>query len=64
VTAFVVPETAAVRVEDLECYCRESTDLAAFKRPRRILLVTAIPKSPIGKVLRRQLRAGEYEALA
>jgi 2-furoate---CoA ligase len=64
VTAFVVPETAGVRVEDLECYCRQSTDLAAFKRPRRILLVTAIPKSPIGKVLRRQLRAGEYEAIA
>jgi hypothetical protein len=27
------------------------------------LLVAAIPKSPIGEVLRRQLRAGEYEAI-
>jgi 2-furoate---CoA ligase len=63
VTAFVVPETAAVRVEDLERHCLESADLAGFKRPRRIVLVRAIPKSPVGKVLRRQLRAGEYEAL-
>ena len=36
--------------------------LANFKRPRRYVFVEAIPKSPVGKLLRRKLVAGEYEA--
>ena len=35
--------------------------LANFKRPRRYVFVDAIPKSPVGKLLRRKLVAGEYE---
>jgi 2-furoate---CoA ligase len=34
--------------------------LANFKRPRRYIFVTEIPKSPVGKLLRRKLAAGEY----
>jgi 2-furoate---CoA ligase len=64
VTAFVVPETPGAGAEDLERYCLQTRELAGFKRPRRIVLVRAIPKSPVGKVLRRQLRAGDYELLA
>jgi 2-furoate---CoA ligase len=64
VTAFVIPERPDVRIEDLDRHCRESAELAAFKRPRRIVLVAAIPKSPVGKVLRRHLRAGAYESIA
>ncbi len=45
----------------LDAYCR-STDLANFKRPRDYVFVTEIPKSPVGKILRRKLVAGEYEA--
>ena len=41
-------------------YCRTS-GLAGFKRPRRYVFVEAIPKSPVGKLLRRMLVAGEYE---
>lgn len=39
----------------LDRYCLES-GLARFKRPRRYLFVDQIPKSPVGKVLRRLLR--------
>lgn len=35
--------------------------LANFKRPRRIVFVDDIPKSPVGKLLRRLLVAGEYQ---
>src|SRR5262249_15698 len=41
-------------------FCRTS-GLANFKRPRRYVFVKAIPKSPVGKLLRRKLVAGEYE---
>ncbi len=45
----------------LDEYCR-GTDLANFKRPRDYVFVREIPKSPVGKILRRKLVAGEYEA--
>jgi 2-furoate---CoA ligase len=36
--------------------------LARFKRPRQYVFVKAIPRSASGKLLRRKLRTGEYEA--
>ena len=48
-----------VSAEALDHWCLES-DLAAFKRPRTYTFVAEIPKSPVGKVLRRLLVAGEY----
>ena len=49
-----------VAPEDLDQFCRTS-DLANFKRPRRYVFVETIPRSPVGKLLRRKLIAGEYE---
>ena len=43
----------------LETYCKRS-DLVNFKRPREYVFVAEIPKSPVGKILRRKLVAGEY----
>jgi 2-furoate---CoA ligase len=43
----------------LDNWCRES-DLVNFKRPRDYVFVDDIPKSPVGKILRRKLQAGEY----
>lgn len=40
--------------QDVEYYCREN--LAAYKVPRQILFLEALPKSTVGKVLRRELR--------
>jgi 2-furoate---CoA ligase len=58
VTAFV-KRTGPVTESELDAYCRDS-GLANFKRPRRIVFVGDIPKSPVGKLLRRKLVAGEY----
>ena len=54
VTAFVVRRDD-VTADALDAFCREAPDLASFKRPRRYEFVTAVPKSPTGKLLRRTL---------
>ena len=59
VVAFV-KRHRAVDAAALDEYCRQS-DLVNFKRPRDYIFVASIPKSPVGKVLRRCLVAGEYE---
>jgi len=59
VVAFV-KRNAQVTEKDLEQFCQTS-GLANFKRPRRFVFVDAIPKSPVGKLLRRLLVAGEYD---
>ncbi|WP_244817375.1 AMP-binding protein [Caballeronia sp. Lep1P3] len=48
-----------VDAETLDGWCRQS-DLVNFKRPRDYVFVDDIPKSPVGKILRRKLQAGEY----
>src|SRR5262249_41575136 len=59
VSAFV-KRRGVVEPEELDRFCRTS-GLANFKRPRRYVFVKAIPKSPVGKLLRRKLVAGEHE---
>jgi 2-furoate---CoA ligase len=58
VVAFV-KRKHSVSPEGLDQHCRTS-DLVNFKRPREYVFVDEIPKSPVGKVLRRKLIAGEY----
>jgi 2-furoate---CoA ligase len=58
VTAFIKPALPVLPAE-LDQFCRAS-GLAAHKRPRRFVFVAEIPKSPVGKLLRRKLVAGEY----
>jgi 2-furoate---CoA ligase len=58
VVAFV-KRRGTVTAEELDHHCRDS-GLANFRRPRRFVFVEAIPKSPVGKLLRRLLVAGEY----
>jgi len=60
VVAFVVPGTPALTAETLDQHCRECSDLANFKRPRKIVFVSEIPKTASGKILRRLLREGHY----
>jgi 2-furoate---CoA ligase len=59
VVAFI-RTSSSVEPSALDEYCRGS-DLVNFKRPREYIFVKEIPKSPVGKVLRRMLIAGEYE---
>jgi 2-furoate---CoA ligase len=66
VTAFVVaadgaePDASARQIAD---WVRGESGLTAYKRPKRIVVLDAIPKSPVGKILRRKLVAGDYDAL-
>jgi acyl-CoA synthetase (AMP-forming)/AMP-acid ligase II len=55
VTAFVVLRPgASLTVEELRTHCGET--LAAYKHPRRLLVVEAIPRTgPTGQVQRRRL---------
>jgi 2-furoate---CoA ligase len=62
VVAFVKARSETSSSE-LNEHCQQS-DLLNFKRPREYVFVREIPKSPVGKILRRKLVAGEYEALA
>ena len=56
VVAFVTTRdsSAALDAQALDAHCR-SSDLPNFKRPREYVFVAEIPKSPVGKVLRRKL---------
>ncbi|WP_246194562.1 AMP-binding enzyme, partial [Azospirillum lipoferum] len=59
VVAFV-KRARGVEAKDLDDHCRTS-GLANFKRPREYVFLDEIPKSPVGKILRRKLQAGEYQ---
>jgi len=61
IIAAFVKRCAAIEADELDAFCRAS-GLANFKRPRRYIFVTEIPKSPVGKLLRRKLAAGDYTA--
>ncbi|HLJ01756.1 MAG TPA: AMP-binding protein [Bradyrhizobium sp.] len=61
IVAAFVKRKAPVDEAELDQFCRTS-GLADFKRPRRFIFVEALPKSPVGKLLRRLLVAGDYQA--
>lgn len=56
VTAFVVPKPGAkIGEEEIIALCREH--LAGFKVPKGVVFVAELPKTPTGKILKRDLRA-------
>jgi long-chain acyl-CoA synthetase len=56
VKAFVVKRSGTnVTEAELSDFCRSR--LASFKRPEKIEFIDALPKNPLGKVLRKDLRA-------
>jgi acyl-CoA synthetase (AMP-forming)/AMP-acid ligase II len=55
VKAFVVKRPGQnVTAPDISEFCR--TRLASFKRPEAIEFIEALPKNPLGKILRKELR--------
>lgn len=55
VLAYIVPKPGQVASPaEIEAFCRER--LAAYKIPRRYVFRESLPKSAVGKVLRRELR--------
>ena len=55
VRAYIVPTQNPPTEEQVIAHCRET--LAAYKVPKSVRFVDELPKSPIGKILRRELRA-------
>ena len=54
IKVYVVRSDPTLTEEQLARYCRES--LTGYKQPKHIEFRTELPKTPVGKVLRRQLR--------
>ena len=52
--AVVLKAGAAVQEAELVEWCRER--LASFKKPERLTFIDELPRNPLGKVLRRELR--------
>lgn len=52
---YLVARRPELKRKDIELHCREN--LAAYKVPKHITFVEALPKSTVGKILRRELRA-------
>jgi len=55
VRAYVVPRSDKVTPEALREHCK--TLLTGYKVPKKIEFRTEIPMTPVGKVLRKELRA-------
>jgi 2-furoate---CoA ligase len=68
VTAFVVladdDQDPGQRAKAVAEWTRSESGLAGYKRPKRIVIIDALPKSPVGKILRREFLAGNYETRA
>ena len=54
VKVILVKKDPALTAQDIEQHCREQ--LTAYKRPRHIEFRSELPKSNVGKILRRELR--------
>jgi 2-furoate---CoA ligase len=65
VTAFVLPRAGLSPAEAVREVQRYGTErLPSIQRPKRVVAVGEIPKSAVGKILRRKLVAGDFEPLA
>jgi long-chain acyl-CoA synthetase len=54
VKLFVVPREGGVSLEELKTFCKEN--FTAYKVPKHIVLRESLPMTPVGKILRRELR--------
>ncbi len=51
---FVVKKDESLTIQELEAFCKEK--LTGYKRPKFIEFLTELPKSNVGKILRKDLR--------
>ena len=66
-TAFFVPCVGTPprqAVAEVDAFVRERSGLPSLKRPKRLIAVDAIRRSAVGKILRREMAAGNYRTLA
>ncbi len=54
VKLFVVPRAGGVSVEELKAFCKDN--FTGYKVPKQIVIRDSLPMTPVGKILRRELR--------
>lgn len=54
VKLFVVPRDASLTVDEIKAFCRDN--FTGYKVPKHIVFRDSLPMSPVGKILRRELR--------
>jgi acyl-CoA synthetase (AMP-forming)/AMP-acid ligase II len=52
----VAKKDQSVTLDELHEFLREK-EMAAYKMPKKLLVVPALPRNPVGKVLKRELKA-------
>jgi long-chain acyl-CoA synthetase len=62
VMLFVVKKDPSLTKEALDAYCHR--ELTGYKRPKYIEFRAELPKSNVGKILRRELRDGATKKTA
>jgi len=58
VSLFVVKKDPSLTKEEVIAFCKEN--LTGYKRPHYVEFMTALPKSNVGKILRRELRDSQH----
>jgi fatty-acyl-CoA synthase len=57
----VVPKAdETIEEQEIMDLCRK--ELAAFKCPKKVIIVDALPKTPTGKILKREMRVSYKDA--
>jgi long-chain acyl-CoA synthetase len=54
VKVYIVKDQADLTAAQVIQYCKEQ--MTSYKRPRKVIFVDEMPKSNVGKILRRHLR--------
>ncbi len=54
VKVFIVKKDPALTAEQVKAFCRDN--LTGYKQPRHIEFRTELPKTNVGKILRKELR--------
>ena len=62
VKVFIVAKDKTLTEEDIHQFCREN--FTGYKRPKLIAFVDDLPKSNVGKILRRELREQDQDQAA
>jgi long-chain acyl-CoA synthetase len=59
VKCFIVKKDDSLTEDEIKAYCKEN--LTAYKRPKQVEFKSELPKSNVGKILRRILKEGELQ---
>ncbi|WP_026566638.1 class I adenylate-forming enzyme family protein [Bacillus sp. UNC41MFS5] len=60
VTAFIVSDDKELTPQALDYFCKMHKRLPNYKRPRNYIFIKEVPKNSAGKILRRELKEGNY----